>query len=201
MMMSEPSRVMRNGIIAAVVGTVVGGLILHFIPQFSGFLTKFISWIWTGMSSIWTALITEHSIAGWMFLIIGLFALVGLSTICVIVYMALWNGDKSTYMDYTEDMLYGAKWRWSWIKGRISNLWCFCPICDAQLVYAEGLGETRFVCEQCPPDGSDHLYTLHGRIVATVKGGDKHYAVGAAEREILRRIRIRERTVSDSQDR
>lgn len=192
---------MKNGIIVAAVGTVVGGFILNFIPQFSGFLTKLASWTWAGMSLIWTTLLAEHSVAGWIFLIIGLFALVGLSTACVVVCMALRSGSKPEYINYTEEMLYGAKWRWSWIKGRISNLWCFCPVCDAQLVYAENLGETHFVCEQCPPNRSDHLYPLHGRVVATVKGGDRHYAVGAAEREILRRIRTSEGAASSGQNR
>lgn len=192
---------MRNGIIVTAVGTVVGGLILHFVPQFNGYFPTLISWTWTGISSILTALISDHSVPGWVFLFIGLFAVVGFVTVCVMICLALWPRNESAYMNYTEDVIYGAKWRWSWIKGRISNLWCFCPICDAQLVYAEDLGKTLFVCERCPPNRSGHLYPLHGRVVATVNGGDRHYAVGAAEREILRRIRTSERANSNSQDR
>ena len=200
-MTNKRSHVMRNGIIVTAVGTVVGGLILHFIPQFRDFFSALVSWTWTGISSIFAALISDHTMPIWTFLVIGLFAVVGFVTVCVIICMALWPKSKSTYVNYKEDMIYGAKWRWSWMEGRISNLWCFCPICDAQLVYAEDLGETHFVCEQCPPSRSDHLYPLHGRVVATVNGGDKHYAVGAAEREILRRIRVSERANSSSQDR
>ena len=181
----------RNGIIV----TVVGGLILSAIPQSRGFLVEAMSWAWAGISWVWTALISHYSIPGWAFLIIGLFALVGL----VRLYVVLWpqNEPEPAYRSYTEDMLHGAKWRWSWTGGQISNLWCFCPRCDAQLVPGEDYfdGKTNFVCERCPPDGPGHLSRSHGRVVATVNG-DRRYAVGAVEREILRRIRTGENVVS-----
>ena len=120
-----------------------------------------------------------------------------LATIGVVICAALSPKSEPEYMNYTEDMLYGAKWRWSWVGGRISNLWCFCPICDAQLVYAEGFGETNFICERCPSGEPDHLYPSHGRVVATVRGGDRYYAVSAAEREVFRRIRTGEKVSSN----
>ena len=171
----------RNGIIV----TVVGGLILSAIPQSRGFLVEVMSWAWAVVSWIWAALISHYSMPGWVFLIVGLFALVGLVQLCVV----LWP--EPAYRNYTEDMLYGAKWRWSWAGGQILELWCFCPCCDAQLIYREDRfpAKTDFICERCPPDGSDHLYQSHGRVVATVEGGNRYYAVSAAEREIRRRIR------------
>ena len=186
----------RNGIIV----TVVGGLILSAIPQFRGFLVEAISWAWAGVTWVWIALISNYSIPGWAFLIIGFFALVGLAKICVV----LWPENEPAYRNYTEDMLYGAKWRWSWNGGELSNLWCFCPNCDAQLIPREGYGSTDFICERCSPDRSDHLYRSydldqpHGRVVATVKGGDRYYAVSAAKREILRRIRTGGNVTSNS---
>ena len=176
----------RNGIIA----TVVGGLILSSIPQSRGFLLEVMSWAWAGVSWIWVALISHYSIPGWVFLIVGLFALVGLVQPCVV----LWRQNEPTYRNYTEDMLYGAKWRWSWSGGQISNLWCFCPRCDAQLIYDVDYlhAKTDFICEQCSPDESDYTPRSHGRVVATVKGGGRDYAVGAVGREVLRRIRTGE---------
>ena len=188
---------MRNGIITAAVGTVIGGLILHFIPQFRGFLAELMSWSWAGISWIWAALISSHSMPGWAFLIVGLLAFVGITKVGVIVLTVLLPSSEPLFISYTEDRLYGAIWRWSWVGGRISRLWCFCPICDAQLVCAENIGETNFICDRCPPNGPDGLYPSHGRVVATVKGGDRYYAVGAAEREILRRIRTNDRVASD----
>ena len=181
---------MRNGIIV----TVVGGLILSAIlPKSRGFLVEAMSWTWAGVSWIWAALISHYLIPGWALLIIGLLALAGLVQLCVV----LWPQNEPAYKNYTEDMLYGAKWRWSWNGSQISNLWCFCPRCDAQLVYGEDYfhKETDFVCERCPPDGTDLPRQSHGRVVATVSG-DRHYVVGAVEREILRRIRTSENVAS-----
>ena len=199
-MLNKQLHPVRNGIIA----TVVGGLILSAIPKVRGFLAEAMSWIWAGVTWVWAALISHYSMPGWAFLIIGLFALGGLLLLCVIFLSQMKPDNEPAYRSYTEDMLYGAKWRWSWTGSKISNLWCFCPSCDAQLIYRESYGSTDFICERCPPDESDRLYRSygldqsHGRVIATVEGGDRYYAVSAAEREILRRIRTGEKVLSNS---
>ena len=206
----------KNGIIV----TVVGGLILYVILHFRGFLVEAMSWIWAGVTWVWIALISNYSIPGWAFLIIGLFALVGLLLLCVIFWFQVKPENEPAYRNYTQDMLYGAKWRWSWNGGEFSNLWCFCPNCDAQLIYREGYGSTDFICERCPSDepnrqvvppfissrawerrpsdGADRHYGSQGRVIATIEGGDRFYAVDAAKREILRRIRTGENVTSNS---
>ena len=184
----------RNGIIAAV----VGGLILSTIPSLRGFLVEAMSQAWAGVIWVWAALNSDYSVRGWVFLIIGLFALVGLVVGLILLYVVLRPQDEPAHRNYTEDMLYGAKWRWSWNGNELSNLWCFCPGCDAQLVYSESFGETNFICERCSPDRADRHYRSQGRVVATVEGGDRYYAVSAAKREILRRIRTGKNTPSDS---
>ena len=167
----------RNGIIV----TVVGGLILSAIPLSRRFLEKTMSWVWAGVSWMWTALLSHYPVPGWVLLIVGLFALLGLVGLCVV----LWPRNEPAYRSYTEDMLYGAKWRWSWIGREISNLWCYCPSCDMELVCSEDIltQRTDFICERCSPGQSRR------RVVATVEGGDRGYAVNAAKREIRRRIR------------
>ena len=182
----------RNGIIA----TVVGGVILSALPRLRGFLLDAISWTWAGVIWIWVALISYYSMPGWAFLIIGFLALVGL----VAIYARLQPENEPKYKNYTEDLLYGAKWRWSWMGGEISNLWCFCPRCDAQLVYScdyrYSQENTSFICEHCPPDESDRYHQRQGRvpgqIITTVEGGDQNYVVDRVKREILRRIRVNE---------
>jgi predicted RNA-binding Zn-ribbon protein involved in translation (DUF1610 family) len=76
-------------------------------------------------------------------------------------------------------------WAWSGV------VWCFCPRCDATLVYDDSscrslysdVNKTDFICENC------------GRnIVASISGGKIDYATGALEREISRRIRAGEYT-------
>ena len=102
-------------------------------------------------------------------------------------------GAGPAFQNYTEDMLDDVRWRWRWVGNRITDLRCFCPICDSQLVSSRGLLETSFICEHCPADGSLFSAGDRDRIVGTVMGGDRHYAVGATEREIQRRIRTGQR--------
>ena len=115
------------------------------------------------------------------------------------LYNIFWSQKAPVYREYTEDMFHGAKWRWSWDGNKISNLWCFCPSCDAQLVYNDGYenmyAKTDFICERCSSNETGNYYRAPGRVVATAKG-DKDYALGAVEREIWRRIRTGEHASS-----
>ena len=175
----------KSGIIA----TVAGGLILSAlsaIPQSRGFFLKAISWVWVGIIGIWSAIVSHYSVPGWVLLIIGLFALVGLAWLLVVLRIQ----NEPAHQKYTEDMIDGAKWRWSWNGNKIVNLWCFCPNCDAELIPNKFFDETHFICERCPPV-SDLPDRSHSRVIATMNG-DRYQAVDAAEREILRKIRTGE---------
>ena len=196
-MANKHSHLVRNGVIVTVVGGLVLAAIMSLIPQLRAFFVNATLWAWRGVTRVWAALISNYSVPGWVFLIIGLFALVGLALLCVILWFRIKPEIEPKYKKYTEDMLYGAKWRWSWQGNEISNLWCFCPICDAQLVYSEGYAETYFICERCSPDRADRHYRAQGRVIATVEGGDRYYAESAAKREILRRIRTGENVTSN----
>ncbi len=149
----------KSGIIA----TVAGGLILSAlsaIPQSRGFFLKAISWVWAGIIWIWSAIVSHYSVPGWVLLIIGLFALAGLVVGLAWLLEVLRIQNEPVHEKYTEDMIDGTKWRWSWNSNGISNLWCFCPSCDAQLVYHEDCTRTLFICERCPPDGEDRYYPI-----------------------------------------
>jgi len=99
-----------------------------------------------------------------------------------------WKGKhQPVYKLYTEDFLHGAKWRWTWNGSYINNIWCYCPVCDATLVYDDsscrtiyggGTPTTYFICENCSR-----------QIKASIEGGNKRYAIGVIEREVHRRIR------------
>ena len=167
----------RNGVIASI----IGGIILLVILDSKEYLVRFLSWLWFGALWCWEALISSYSLPGWVWIIVFLFVLVGVMAI----FQALKSlVDKPEYMAYVEDWMFGAKWRWKWMGSQgISELWCFCPRCEAMLVYQEdwGSGKTDFICENC------------GRsTVATISGGNKDYALGAVKREIDRRIRTGE---------
>lgn len=100
------------------------------------------------------------------------------------------KGDyKPEHFSYMEDSVYGAKWRWKWVKDEISDIQCYCPKCDAVLVYDDrsshtkytDVSKTDFICQNC----KSHLIT-------SIHGGNKNYAVNAVKREIERRIRTNE---------
>lgn len=181
--MSENSfKSIRNGVIASV----VAGIILLFVPALRGYVVSFISWVWSGIVWCWEALFASYSLPGWAWLVIFIFALTGL----VNIYLAIkGESEEAEFKSYVEDTIYGAIWRWKWAGNQISNVWCFCPSCDATLVYDDSsnrnylseVKKTDFICENC-----GH------RVIASINGGNKDYAAGAVKREIERRIRTDE---------
>ena len=199
---ASPIRILVNQmwkkISVAAAGTVLGGLILAVIPKTSGLVVKVVLWVWSGLSWIWELLYSSHPVPGGVILVLSLLALFGLAVV-VLRSMRLPqpHGEEQAvgpdFRNYTEAYFDGAKWRWSWRSNEIYNLWCFCPVCDAQLVPDGGYTETNFICERCPSDGTFFPPGSRGKVVATMRGGDRHYAVEAAKREILRRIRTGQR--------
>ena len=182
--MSENSyKSIRNGVIISV----IAGIILLVVPVFRGYVVNVFSWLWSGIVWCWEALIVSYSIPGWAWLVILIFALVGLVAICIVIKG---ESQEPEFKSYTEDFIHGVKWRWSWVGNQISNVWCYCPRCDAILICDDSscsylsfsdIKKTDFICENC------------GRnVVASITGGDKYYTIGAIEREIDRRIRTNE---------
>ena len=191
---------MRSRLVPTVIGgliaTIVGGLAVAVILRSSDLLANIASLAWGVVIWILDTLASSHSVPGWAILVMVALALFGLIVVGILLIRSHRSERAPPYSDYTEDMLDGAKWRWIWTGNRIGNLWCFCPSCDAQLVCRVGHQGTDFItdfiCEHCPSDGSLNRTRSRGRVVATLHG-DSEYAVAATEREILRRIRTRER--------
>lgn len=171
----------RNGTIASV----IAGVILLSVPALREYTVSFLSWVWSGLVWCWGFLITSYALPGWGWLIISMFAIVGV----VNIYLALkGEPEEPEFKSYTEDFFYGAKWRWNWTGTQVSNVWCFCPSCDATLIYDDSscrsfysdTNETDFICENC------------NRKVTSINGGNKGFAIGAVKREIDRRVRTDE---------
>lgn len=181
--MSENSAInIRNGVIASV----IAGIILMLIPSVRSYAVEFFLWTWSITSGLWRALWAEHLVSGWVILLVTGVALVGLFAILLSLRKVF---GKKDFHSYTEDLIYGAVWRWGWTSDRIFNLWCFCPRCDATLVYDDSscrnylvnVSRTDFICENCGHS-----------VIASITGGNKAYAVSAIEREIHRKIRTGE---------
>ena len=165
----------RNGVISAV----VAGIILMIVPAIREHAVRFLTWLWFGVLWCWNAFISSYSLPGWAWIIVFLFAIIGVITI----FQSLKPVDKPEHMAYIEDDMFDAKWRWIWTGNRFSNLWCYCPHCDATLVYQVDsiLHATHFLCENCSHS-----------VVTTLRGKDKYSALRVVEREIDRRIRTGE---------
>lgn len=180
-MASIESNAVRNGVIA----TVVGGIILAFLGEVWPPVKSAFGWIW-GQVLVFASLFGgTYSVPGWALAILIFLALV---TVVRAVIGLRSSTASTTYQNYVEDILFGAKWRWSWLGGDVANLWCFCPVCDGELVYDDSSAhifgfndkpQTVFVCEHC-----------NRKTIGLVEGGDKNYALGAVRREIRRRLRI-----------
>ena len=114
----------KNGIIATVVGGLILTGILAIIPKARNFLWDLILWIWTFLFS-------DHSFSlyGWLWLIIGISAFVGLFIVMKTIF------DKNSRDKYREKEgeILGLKFRWKESKDSIYSLRCFCPGCDYEL--------------------------------------------------------------------
>lgn len=179
-MPEKESHAIRNGVIA----TVVGGLILSIVPILREITLGVLAWLWSGIVWLFEKILSSYAIPGWLLIIILFFAFLGVAKACVHIRPK----EQPKYLRYREDFIYGAKWRWQWVGNKLSDIWCFCPHCDGQLVYDDSScrsfmeqSKTNFLCERC-----------NNKVIATIPGGDQNYAVGAAEREVLRRIRTNE---------
>lgn len=171
-MAHDNSHSIRSGVIA----TVIGGIILSGLAYLWPPLRSAATWCWHKLVQFFALFTNTYSIPGWVLLLL---AVIALPTI-VQILVGLRKREEPPYAAYTEDIIHGAKWRWHWYGGEISNLWCYCPRCDSELVYDHGYnhGKTNFICEHC-----EHS------VIASIVGGDKDYALSAVQREIRRKIR------------
>jgi len=169
----------RNGVIASL----IAAALISILEPLRNYARSLLSWMWSALVWLYDALLASYALPGWVWLIILFFALIGLLE----VYHAVRPESGAEYSEYTEDKMHGAIWRWRWVGNAVSNLWCYCPNCDATLVYInQSILDYRiapkadFLCENC------------NSIITTIISGDKDYALGVIEREIERRVRTGE---------
>jgi hypothetical protein len=186
-MATENSNAIRSGVIATVVGGIALAGLAEIWPPIKGVLGQ----VWSYVIAVFNALTASYSVPLWVLIIISLlaFSVVVRGVIQLRKHVA--PLDPLDYRNYCEAYIEGAKWRWEWQGNRISSLWCYCPSCDIELAYNDrqdhfsfainGSTETKFICENC-----------YKSVVATIKGGNRSYALGFVEREIRRRIRTKE---------
>jgi hypothetical protein len=178
--MDKQAHPIRSGIIVAVVAAL---LIALFVDPIRRLVFTVFTWIWSCVVWVWDLLLMNYYLPGWGYLIFGIFALIGLVT----VYQTIRPRRTPDHEKFKTMNLYDMIWKWSWLDGQTNNLWCFCPMCDAELVHnthveyrgTSNREATTFFCEIC------------NREVTTI-GGPKNYILEAVDREIRRRIRKNE---------
>ncbi len=181
-MTNSESHTVRNGVIATVLGSVVLAILGELWPP----VKTFFVWLWIKIQAFFGLFGENYSVPGWALTILGLVAFITIVRTIIGLLAKYYAASQNSYVD---DMLFGAKWRWSWFGKDILNLWCFCPTCDSELVYDDSstrfqafeTPKTLFICEHC-----------NRNVIARVDGGGKNYALSAVEREIRRRIRTGE---------
>lgn len=182
--MSAPadSHPVRTGVISTVVGTIMVGLLAEVWPPIKTVLT----WCWAQLKVFFSLFSTDYAVPGWILALLGLLAFLTVLRWGATLRRQVPEDDEP-HESYTSDYLYEAKWRWEWHGHDVQNLWCYCPSCDSELVYDDSscrdvlrLSEprTEFICEHC-----GH------KLVASIKGGNRSYALSAVQREIRRKLR------------
>ena len=169
-------------IIGWLAATVAGGLILSETESLIILIKKIPIFFKSVFELCWSALSSDYSLAGWLVLGLGIFALFGFLTVIFLLYALLRPDTESEYLNYTEDIIDGVLWRWSWNKNSIVNLVCYCQNCDAQLIFQDNYSYTNLICERCDFPRTSSQFT------ASVQG-DQFYVLNATKREILRRVR------------
>lgn len=179
-MSKSDSHAVRNGLIV----TIVGGIGLSFLPAVRSFVISATKWLWSFITGLWGILAESYSLPGWLLLMLSALSMY----VILLILRKLWPREQPGYRQYVQDTIYGAVWRWVWSGDKINSLWCYCPVCDCELIYDDsacrsvyGENHTDFLCERCGDRG-----------IASIPGGDRLYATSAIEREIRRRIRTEE---------
>ena len=158
---------------------------MQFIEKIQEYFIISSSWFSQAIFWLKNTQLTAYNYPAWILLLASI-----LGFICLLTLLTLVKKDsKLDNTKYTEDSIYGAKWKWKWQKNQITNLQCYCPNCDSVLVYDDTSSHTRytdvsktdFICESCK-----------SQLITSIHGGNKNYAFNAVKREIERRIRINE---------
>lgn len=138
-------------LIIATLATVLGGIILDWIPVTRNFISGILNAIGNFFHGVWSFLISESQFS-WAFIIILFLLAIPTVLRIVQVFIPKPKSSEPSVDDYKEDRFYGVLWRWSSLYS--PDLAGFCPNCQTRLVaqieYGYGIGDkTSFYCETC----------------------------------------------------
>ena len=180
---------MKKGIFITAIGGIIAGLIVQYFTPVYRTVIDILSSLWEGITWIWLALIFDYQIPGFVIIFASLLSIFGIVKILTSILSIFQPEIEPEFLKYREDVIYGAKWCWTWSSNRIANLHALCPYCDAELVAMQNLDETRFICERCSRGRNNQFGDHRWRNIATIPSDSPSYALEVIEREIRRRIR------------
>jgi len=103
----------------------------------------------------WALLGRDVRVPVWLLLVAAALAIV---TLVRAVLSFVWPDPRvepPAWHDYTEDSFLGCNWRWQYFRNDVTDLDCYCPKCDNQVVFVQNrhLGPNRnttiLECERC----------------------------------------------------
>ena len=146
----------------------------------AGLALSFWEWIRENTKRLGVILFEDHVIVigGWWIAVIVSCAIFSFVFIGTVIYNRL---SRPAHLKYTEAIIFGLKWRWSWKDMGLSveairDLYAYCQDCESELMIFVVASETTFECGRCD------------MALATVRGDDNDIK-NNTKREILRRIR------------
>lgn len=151
----------RNATIAEVLGGLIVVAVVGLVAPVREWLLQGVHWCWQVVLEIWEHLTASVSVPWWSVYLCGLI-------LCII----LWRGCRATirslareavddsFLSYREDIFFNMRWRWRWTQDGVTDIACYCPQCDLQLIPQDLHGETGFSCERCGQD----VYKVDGNM-------------------------------------
>jgi len=151
--MAKGEHAIRN----RVIGSVLSAAIIGIAPTlFPGGWPAVIKGIGSFFTLVWTWLLKPASLPIWLLIVLGILALCFVGAVAALVFALLRpSKPEDQHAGYTEDVIEGIRWRWSWGAYGPVGLASFCPDCDYQIIVRKFQFTDRpifFRCEECNRD-------------------------------------------------
>ncbi len=165
--------------------SVVTTLVTAFVLWLSGYLPSLLNWIYLILSATWSWCWNKQilELPGCAYIFIVLMIIFGVTSLAKIIWEQTPFYHES-YLRYTSDHFWGAKWIWKYSLGQPVNIWCECPKCSTTLVYNISLNsfnheQINLFCETCGYSPESHE-------------GSKSCLIGKITRQIDRKIKTKD---------
>jgi hypothetical protein len=168
---------LKKSITENIIRTLVVALVLYLCSLIPGFYPA----VWKVVVAGWKYVLGDASVPRWFLgLLLVVFSLYSLGVV-LRLYGRLFRGPEN----YRRDVILQLPWRWEYYGSSITNLWCYCPICDTALVYRD----TRDWSEQGQGRKIVELTCEHCKKRVAIFEGNCDYLIDCAKRQIAHNVR------------